>query len=81
MDEKQIEERVKKLRELLDKYGYHYYVLDQPLVSDAEYDQLMQELLKLEEENPDLITNDSPTVRVGGEPYLTLRKSSMKFLC
>ncbi|MFC5713955.1 NAD-dependent DNA ligase LigA [Thalassorhabdus alkalitolerans] len=74
MDEKQIEERVKKLRELLDKYGNHYYVLDQPLVSDAEYDQLMQELLKLEEENPDLITNDSPTVRVGGEPLSHFEK-------
>ena len=42
------EERVKELRELLNKYGHEYYVLDKPTVSDAEYDRLMQELIKLE---------------------------------
>ncbi|MBU8906402.1 NAD-dependent DNA ligase LigA [Desertibacillus haloalkaliphilus] len=68
MDEKKAIQRIEKLREQLEDYGYHYYVLDQPLVSDAEYDQLMQELIKLEDQFPHLKTEHSPTVRVGGEP-------------
>src|SRR5262249_13770274 len=45
-----------------------YYVLDQPTISDVEFDELMRELKKLEEQHPELITPDSPTQRVGGEP-------------
>ena len=62
----QIEKRVAELNDLLTKYGYAYYVLDKPLVTDAEYDQLLQELLALEEQNPSLIYPTSPTQRVGG---------------
>ncbi len=60
--------RIKELREQLETFGYHYYVLDNPLVPDSEYDRLMQELIKLEEEYPELRRDDSPSVRVGGEP-------------
>ena len=59
-------ERARHLRELLRKYEYHYYVLDDPLVSDAEYDTLYRELKALEANHPELVLPDSPTQRVGG---------------
>ena len=58
--------RINFLREELNKLGYNYYVLDNPLVSDYEYDKLFNELKELEINNPELITPDSPTQRVGG---------------
>ena len=58
--------RVKEITELLEKYNYEYYVLDNPSVSDAEYDRLMQELIMLEEQHPELKSPLSPTQRVGG---------------
>ena len=60
-------ERAKQLTELLEKYNYEYYVLDNPSVSDAEYDRLMQELMALEKEHPELASPLSPTQRVGGQ--------------
>ncbi|PAQ16726.1 DNA ligase (NAD(+)) LigA [Bacillaceae bacterium SAOS 7] len=60
-------QRVQELHNVLNQYNYEYYVLDQPSVPDAEYDRLMQELIKIENEFPDLQTPDSPTQRVGGE--------------
>jgi DNA ligase (NAD+) len=66
MDLQTAEQRVKELKSLLTQYGYEYYVLDKPSVPDAEYDRLMQELLALEEEFPQLKTADSPSQRVGG---------------
>jgi DNA ligase (NAD+) len=59
--------RVEELRELIRRHEHAYYVLDQPEVSDAEYDALFLELRHIEEERPDLLTADSPTQRVGGE--------------
>ncbi len=59
--------RAEELRELLTRYGYEYYTLDNPTVSDFEYDRLMRELIEIESENPELVTPDSPTQRVGGE--------------
>lgn len=59
-------ERVEQIRTLLEKYNYEYYVLDNPSVSDAEYDRLMQELIMLETENPELQSPLSPSQRVGG---------------
>lgn len=59
--------RVQELRDLLNQYGYEYYVLDQPSVPDAEYDKLMNELIEIEESFPELKTADSPTQRVGGQ--------------
>ncbi len=60
-------DRIDELKELLNKYGYEYYVLDTPTVSDFEYDALMRELIELEEKYPQYKTPDSPTQRVGGE--------------
>lgn len=60
-----LEERVKELHKLLYDYGYAYYVLDDPIVPDAVYDQYLNELIALEEQNPNLIFPDSPTQRVG----------------
>lgn len=60
--------RAKKLRTELERHNYQYYVLDQPLVSDAEYDRLFRELQQLEQEYPELVDPESPTQRVGGAP-------------
>src|SRR5207248_10348883 len=59
--------RVEELRDLIRRHEHAYYVLDQPAISDAEYDALFKELRQIEEERPDLLTPDSPTQRVGGE--------------
>lgn len=64
----EIEQRLKQLREQINYHNYRYHVLDSPEISDADYDKLMVELRHLEEANPDLITPDSPTIRVGAEP-------------
>jgi len=61
-------DRAAALREAIARYDHAYYVLDAPLVSDAEYDALFRELVALEAEHPALVTADSPTQRVGGEP-------------
>lgn len=61
-------QRIGKLRELLRHHNYRYYVLDDPEVTDAEYDRLMQELRQLEAEHPKLVSPDSPTQRVGAAP-------------
>ena len=60
--------RAAELRKQLDHHNYRYYVLDDPEISDAEYDALLNELRDLEAEHPELLTPDSPTQRVGGEP-------------
>lgn len=62
----EVEERIEELRQQLRYHGYRYHVLDQPEISDSHYDQMLRELVRLEEENPLLITPDSPTQRVGG---------------
>lgn len=61
------DQRVAELRDLLSKYSYEYHVLDQASVSDAVYDSLFGELKSIEAENPELVTSDSPTQRVGNE--------------
>jgi DNA ligase (NAD+) len=60
--------RVEELREQANFHSYRYHVLDDPEVSDAEYDDLMKELRALEERFPELVTPDSPTQRVGATP-------------
>lgn len=60
--------RAIQLREEISEHNYRYYVLDDPSIPDAEYDRLMQELAELEQRYPDLITPDSPTLRVGSAP-------------
>jgi len=71
-DTEKTKKRIEDLRAQLDYHGKRYYVLDSPEISDAEYDVLMRELKKLEEQNPELITPDSPTQRVGAEPVSAL---------
>ena len=66
MDKETAKQRADELRRTINKYSYEYYTLDEPSVPDAEYDRLMQELIAIEEEHPDLRTPDSPTQRVGG---------------
>ena len=56
-----------KLKELLNKYSYEYYVLDEPSVTDYEYDMLLRKLIKMEAENPEIIAPDSPSQKVGGK--------------
>ena len=60
--------RVNKLRELINQYNYQYYVEDESVIPDAEYDRLMQELIAIENESPELIIDSSPTQRVGAAP-------------
>lgn len=63
-----VKKRIRELRESINYHNYLYYVLDQPEISDHEYDQLMRELIGLEEKYPQFVTPDSPTQRVGAPP-------------
>ena len=74
------EKRIQELTTLLEKYNYEYYVLNQSTVSDQEFDRLMEELKKLEEEFPTLKKKNSPTQRVGGEVQSEFKKIPHKRL-
>src|SRR6266478_3998100 len=63
-----IQKKIEALREKIRHHEYRYYVLDDPEISDADFDKLMNELKQLEAEHPELVTPDSPTQRVGGKP-------------
>ncbi len=63
-----VRRRLDELREQIDYHNYRYYVLDHPVISDAEYDRLLHELERLEAEYPSTVTPESPTQRVGAEP-------------
>jgi len=67
-NDENIKKKIEKIREEIRYHNYRYYIMDNPLISDAEYDQLMAELLNLESKYPHYITPDSPTQRVGAEP-------------
>jgi len=69
-------ERAAQLREQLDHHGHRYYVLDDPEIGDEDYDALLDELRAIEAAHPELVTPDSPTQRVGGEPVGSLEKVS-----
>jgi DNA ligase (NAD+) len=69
-----IEQRLKKLREELNRHNYLYYVEAKPEISDREYDRLMKELLETEEAHPEFKTADSPSQRVGGQPIEGFRR-------
>ncbi len=60
--------KIDNIRSELNDHNYRYYVLDDPVISDAEYDRLLRELQSLEDTHPELITDDSPTQRVGALP-------------
>lgn len=68
MSNKNIQKRIDTLREEINSHNYSYYVLDNPEVPDSEYDRLLRELNDFEQQNPELITSDSPTQRVGATP-------------
>jgi len=61
-----VQQRLKELKEIIEKANYHYYGLDNPILTDAEYDSYMQELIAIEKKHPELVTADSPSQRVGG---------------
>ena len=67
-DTKIIKKDLDNLRNEINSLNYHYYVLDDPKVTDHEYDVLFSKLITLEDLFPDLVTQDSPTQRVGAEP-------------
>lgn len=73
-------ERIVYLRELLEKYNYEYYILNESSVSDQEYDRLMQELILLENANPDIDSSSSPSKRVGGAVASQFEKITHKRL-
>src|SRR3984885_391534 len=76
---KDVEGKIESLREKIRHHEYLYYVLDQPEISDAEFDKLMRQLKDAEAEHPELLTADSPTQRVGGKPregFMKVRHSS-----
>lgn len=68
MTDTDIKKQIQRLRDELNRHSYRYYVLDDPEVSDAQYDKLMNELMRLESSHPELVTPDSPTQRVGARP-------------
>jgi len=68
MADDRVRERAAWLRRELNFHNYRYYVLDSPVISDADYDQMMRDLMELEARYPELVTPDSPTQRVGAEP-------------
>jgi DNA ligase (NAD+) len=65
---KEIKSEILRLRQEVEKHNYYYYVLDNPLISDAEYDRLFRRLVELEREHPELASPDSPTQKVGAPP-------------
>ena len=70
--------RAKELRTLLNNACHAYYILDNPIIEDAIYDRLYRELLDLERSDPQLITSDSPSQRLGGKPADSFKKLKHK---
>ncbi|MGK0297841.1 MAG: DNA ligase (NAD+) [Gammaproteobacteria bacterium] len=68
MNKLQTRKKIEELHRVINHYNYQYNVLDEPIIPDVAYDQLYQELLDIEETYPDLVTDDSPTQRVGAKP-------------
>ena len=68
MAKRKVADRIEQLRELIREHDYNYHVLDRPTIQDFDYDKLFTELVQLEGENPEFVTADSPTQRVGGAP-------------
>ena len=71
-------DRMNEIIELLNKYSYEYYTLDKPTVDDAEYDRLMQELIRIESSHPEWVRLDSPTRKIGGEVISEFEKVTHK---
>lgn len=67
MSDRMIDKRIDELIKKLNQANYEYYILDNPTITDQEYDSMMDELIKLETNHPDLVRSDSPTLKVGGQ--------------
>ena len=67
-------DRMNEIIDLLNKYAYEYYTMDEPSVEDAEYDRLMQELIRIESSHPEWVREDSPTRKIGGEIISEFKK-------
>src|SRR3989304_2223924 len=74
MSDTALRKRLEELRRTINDHNYRYHVLDQPIVSDAEYDQLLAELRAIEDGHPEWITPDSPTQRAGAQPSAKFSK-------
>ncbi|MCP4336324.1 MAG: NAD-dependent DNA ligase LigA [Mycoplasma sp.] len=74
-----INDKINELKKKLNQWGKEYYTLDKPTVSDAQYDGAMEELKRLESENPELITDTSPTQKVGGTTLDSFKKIKHEF--
>lgn len=74
MSFEKIVNQIKELREAINRHNYHYYVLDDPHIPDVEYDRMMQELLAIEQQHPQLHSSLSPTQRVGAKPLANFQK-------
>src|SRR5438309_11268051 len=68
-----IEKRIKALRQQINHHSYLYYIDSRPEISDRDFDKLLQELIDLEKQRPDLVTPESPTQRVGGDVQTELK--------
>ena len=75
MDRDAAAARLEELRELINKHNYYYHVLDNPRISDSQFDLYMKDLLQLENLFPDLVTNDSPSKRIGGSPISAFKQA------
>jgi len=78
MDQQEIKQKIESLRQRIHQHNYYYYVLDDPKITDQEYDLLMKELKSMEEKHPQFITADSPTQKVGGQPLSHFEKVEHK---
>ncbi len=67
MDKKGAKTRIEELSKQLDEHNYNYYMLDKPVISDYDFDMLLEELIKLEKEYPEFLSDSSPSQRVGGQ--------------
>ncbi len=76
MNKHEAEQEIQRLSELIEKHNYNYYALSQPSISDYEFDKLLEQLIKLEKEFPELVKSDSPSQRVGG--YITKEFKQVK---
>ncbi len=78
-DKQKARDRLATLRDQLNFHAHRYYVLDDPVISDGEYDVLYKELLDLEEAYPDFVTEDSPSQRIGGAPLTEFNRVAHRF--
>ena len=75
---KETKQKIEELRKKLHRWNHAYYVLDNPEVDDAVYDAVMRELIELEKKYPELVTPDSPSLRIGTEPVSIFKKVTHK---